>query len=73
MPGRASVSIPGSSTENKLVRATSSGQFSFFTTSFTIIGCYSAAMASIRSTPRQDGSTAHRVFFRHLGKQTCYT
>jgi hypothetical protein len=30
-------------------------------------------MASIRSTPRQDGSTAHRVFFRHLGKQTCYT
>jgi hypothetical protein len=30
-------------------------------------------MASIRSTPRRDGSTAHRVFFRHLGKQTCYT
>ncbi len=30
-------------------------------------------MASIRSTRRKDGSTAHRVFFRHLGKQTCYT
>jgi integrase len=30
-------------------------------------------MASIRSTSRKDGSTAHRVFFRHLGKQTCYT
>jgi integrase len=30
-------------------------------------------MASIRSTPRKGGTTAHRVFFRHLGKQTCYT
>jgi integrase len=30
-------------------------------------------MASIRSSERKDGSTAHRVFFRHDGRQTCYT
>lgn len=30
-------------------------------------------MASIRPTQRQDGSTAFRVFFRHAGRQTCYT
>ena len=32
LPGRASVSIPGSSTEKVLVRAISSGQFSFTST-----------------------------------------
>lgn len=30
-------------------------------------------MASIRTDTRGDGSTAHRVFFRHDGKQTCLT
>lgn len=30
-------------------------------------------MASIRSNVRKDGSTAHRVFFRHAGRQTCLT
>lgn len=30
-------------------------------------------MASVRSSVRGDGSTAHRVFFRHEGQQTCYT
>lgn len=30
-------------------------------------------MASIRSAQRSDGTTAHRVFFRHDGRQTCLT
>lgn len=30
-------------------------------------------MASIRSKQRTDGTTAYRVFFRHDGRQTCYT
>lgn len=30
-------------------------------------------MASIRTDERADGTTAHRVFFRHDGKQTCLT
>lgn len=30
-------------------------------------------MASIRSKDRKDGTTAHRVFFRHNGQQTCLT
>lgn len=30
-------------------------------------------VASIRSKDRKDGSTAHRVFFRHDGQQTCLT
>jgi hypothetical protein len=30
-------------------------------------------MAAIRSTERKDGSVAYRVFFRHEGRQTCYT
>lgn len=30
-------------------------------------------MASVRSETRKDGTTAHRVFFRHNGRQTCYT
>jgi hypothetical protein len=42
LPGRSSGSIPGSSTEKMLARATGSGQFSFFTTSFTTSRCYSA-------------------------------
>lgn len=31
------------------------------------------AVASIRSKQRSDGTTAYRVFFRHQGRQTCYT
>jgi integrase len=30
-------------------------------------------MASIRSKQRADGSTVHRVYFRHDGKQTCFS
>ncbi|KLO25866.1 integrase [Mycolicibacter heraklionensis] len=30
-------------------------------------------MASIRSDNRRDGTTAHRVYFRHSGQQTCIT
>lgn len=30
-------------------------------------------MASIRTHTRKDGTTAYRVFFRHEGRQTCYT
>lgn len=30
-------------------------------------------MATVRTTERKDGSTAYRVFFRHDGRQTCYT
>lgn len=30
-------------------------------------------MASIRKQPRVDGSIAYRVYFRHNGRQTCYT
>lgn len=30
-------------------------------------------MASLRSQPRRDGTVAYRVFFRHAGRQTCYT
>lgn len=30
-------------------------------------------MASIRTDTRADGTTAHRVFFRHNGRQTCLT
>jgi hypothetical protein len=55
-----------------LVRATSSGQFSFFTNISSTSFVQAHTMASPRPGTRRDGSTYVQVLYRLDGKQSQY-